>query len=86
MVALRFLGMSSITIKNIPESVHAALKQRAIQNGRSLNKEIVHCLEGLLMTTKRDVDAELVQLRNHRNWLPGKLTDDLLDQARKDRR
>ena len=80
------LSMSSITIKNIPEPVHAELKQRAFQNGRSLNKEIVHCLESLLITTKRDVDAELAEFRSHRNWLPGKLTDDLLNQARKDRR
>ena len=80
------LSMSSITIKNIPEPIHAALRQRAVQSGRSLNKEIVHCLESLLMTTKRDVDAELAEFRSHRSQLPGKLTDDLLNQARKDRR
>lgn len=77
--------MSSITIKNLPKSIHDALKQRALQNGRSLNKEVVHCLNSLLLPEKRDINAELTELRSHRNLLPGKLTDRLLDQAKRDR-
>ena len=37
--------MKSITLKDIPHPVHAALKQRAKRHGRSLNKEALACLE-----------------------------------------
>ncbi len=36
--------MSTITIKNLPPDVHQTLKSRAIENGRSLNKEIIATL------------------------------------------
>ena len=78
--------MSSITIKNIPKPIHDALKQKAIQNGRSLNREILYSLSALLNSEKREIDAELNEFRNHRNLLPGRLTDELLDQSRSDRR
>ena len=37
--------MISITLKDIPHPVHAALKQRAKRHGRSLNKEALVTLE-----------------------------------------
>lgn len=40
--------MSTITIKNVPPSVHRMLKSRANAHGRSLNKEIIATLEGSL--------------------------------------
>jgi plasmid stability protein len=36
--------MSSITIKNIPESLHCAFKRRAKAHARSLQAEILHTL------------------------------------------
>lgn len=36
--------MSSITIKNIPESLHCAFKRRAKAHARSLQAEILHAL------------------------------------------
>jgi plasmid stability protein len=35
----------NITLKDIPQPIHAALKQRAKKHGRSLNKEALACLE-----------------------------------------
>lgn len=37
--------MPSITIKNIPPGLHEKLKQSAARNHRSLNREIIACLE-----------------------------------------
>lgn len=37
--------MQSITIKNVPAHMHEALKKHAALNRRSLNNEILHCLE-----------------------------------------
>lgn len=38
--------MASVTIRNIPDNTHRALKLRAAQNGRSTEGEIRHILEG----------------------------------------
>jgi len=37
--------MSSVTVRNLPEATHRALKQRAAQHGRSTEAEIRHILE-----------------------------------------
>lgn len=48
--------MVSITIKDIPEEVHATLKERAKQSGRSLNRYLVHTLGQ--MTQPRELDRK----------------------------
>jgi plasmid stability protein len=73
--------MITITLKDIPPAVHAALKHRAKQHGRSLNKEALACLETAVAPTKIDVDAMLMEVRRHRASLPGKLTDRLIHAA-----
>jgi plasmid stability protein len=40
--------MVSITLKDIPESLHRTLKQRAKLHHRSLNKEVLATIEGAL--------------------------------------
>ena len=37
--------MASLTIKQVPQDLLARIKQRAEDNGRSMNKEIIHALE-----------------------------------------
>jgi antitoxin FitA len=37
--------MSSVTVRNLPDATHRALKQRAAQYGRSTEAEIRHILE-----------------------------------------
>ncbi len=37
--------MPSVTVRNLPEATHRALKQRAAQHGRSTEAEIRHILE-----------------------------------------
>jgi plasmid stability protein len=73
--------MKTITLKKIPQSVHASLKQRAKQHGRSLNKEALACLEMIVAPTKVNIDALLLDIRNHRASLPGKLNDQLIQRA-----
>ena len=74
--------MSAITLKDIPRDVHTALKRRAKQHGRSLNKEALACLEMAVSPARVDVQSLLVEIRQHRESLPGRLTDDLLRDAR----
>ena len=50
-------GMSTITLKNVPSSIHRSLKMRAKAHGRSLNKEVIATLEGTLRGTPIDAAA-----------------------------
>ncbi len=75
--------MPTITLKDIPAKVHKALKRQAKRNGRSLNREILAILVSSVMPRKIDVDSYLVEIRQHRESLPGRLTEDLLDEAKR---
>mgnify|MGYP001552606250 FL=1 len=53
-------AMPTMTLKNIPEPLYERLKQAAAMHRRSLNSEILYCLEESLAPRKRNV-AELVE-------------------------
>jgi antitoxin FitA len=72
----------NITLKDIPQPVHAALKQRAKRHGRSLNKEALACLEMIVAPARVNVNALLLDIRNHRASLPGRLNDRLIQTAK----
>lgn len=73
--------MKTITLKDIPVPVHAALKQRAKQHGRSLNKEVLGCLEMAVAPARVNVNALLLDIQTHRAALPGRLNDRLIQMA-----
>lgn len=50
--------MSTITLKGVPEDVHAALKVQAKAHGRSLNREAIAILSERLHASR--IDAEVV--------------------------
>lgn len=45
--------MASITIRNLPDEIHRALRVRAAQNGRSTEAEIRQILEAAVRPTER---------------------------------
>ena len=62
MEPLAFVMPVNLSIKNVPEDIHEALKDRASRNKRSLNNEILHVLEASVQR-KRDVDAQIKRLQ-----------------------
>ena len=58
--------MASITVKNIPKELYEHLKQSAQLNRRSLNSEIITCLEKTLVSRKRSTEEELQRARELR--------------------
>lgn len=68
-------AMATITLKNIPEQLYKKLKQRAKQHYRSLNSEVIVCLQNALESKK--VDPNLLLKRAHvlRSTMSGHLTD-----------
>jgi antitoxin FitA len=75
--------MPSLTIKNVPENLYQHLKRRALRNRRSLNSEILMCLEQISQNQSRDTQAVLTHLRELRKKTAShSLTDEILQQAK----
>ena len=71
--------MSTVTVKDLPEKLHRQLKARALRHRRSLNREIIACLEATAAPQRLDVDALLVRTAELRGRVSGSLSDaDLL--------
>ena len=81
--------MATLTIKNLPDEIYAALTKKAKQNRRSINSEAIVQLEQLRDNTPRDAEAELEDIRKMREKLRKQgvwLTDEILVFAKKEGR
>ena len=58
--------MATLTLKDLPADLHRRLKARAERNGRSLNREVIDCLEASFQAERVDVDALLATARRVR--------------------
>ena len=65
------MGMS-ITLKNIPDDIYASLRSAAEAHHRSLNSEVIACLERVLMPTKITNEVHLAKARHIRHELKSK--------------
>jgi plasmid stability protein len=45
---------ATITLKNVPPELHRSLKDLARKHKRSLNQEVIHCLEGAVSMSAGD--------------------------------
>jgi len=71
--------MANLTIKNVPEPVLRRLKARAATHRRSLNLEVIACLEALVQSAPVDTDALLAGIRQiRRTPARTRLTDRVL--------
>ena len=62
--------MPTLTLKNIPDDLHARLKASAERNRRSLNSEILVRLEQDIKRPLLDVSAHAEKLRSFAAKLP----------------
>jgi plasmid stability protein len=60
-------SMRTITLKNVPEAVHKALKRQAKHHKRSLNQEAIFCLDQALSPAARDPQTFLEEVRRLRS-------------------
>jgi plasmid stability protein len=56
--------MPNLTIKNIPDNVYKKLKLKAERNKRSLNSEILTCLEAAVEYKKIDSEELIKKARS----------------------
>ena len=58
--------MVALTVKNIPEELFERLKRSAELNHRSINSEVIVCIERAVSTRKADPESALVRARRLR--------------------
>jgi plasmid stability protein len=58
--------MANLTIKNVPKPVLRRLKARAALHHRSLNLEVIACLEALVRPAPVDTETLLARVREIR--------------------
>ncbi len=63
--------MATITIKNIPEALYSRLKRKASEHRRSLNKEVITCLEQSTGSVPLDPETFLARARELRTLVKG---------------
>ena len=77
--------MPALTIKGIPDEVYRKLKAAAQRHRRSLNSEVIVCLEQTLSAEREDPEDVIADLRRwHRRIAEGpRLTEAFLRKARR---
>lgn len=76
--------MPALTIKGVPDEVYRRLKTSAARHRRSLNSEVLTCLERSLALPERDPQETVAALRRFHRSLRGvpRLTDAFLRRAK----
>jgi plasmid stability protein len=79
--------MPALTIKNIPDDLYVLLKASAQVHRRSLNSEILYCVERALVPYKIDVSEHILTARKIREKTADyPLTEELLSAVKNDGR
>lgn len=74
--------MPALTVKNIPDSLYEQLKSAAELHRRSINSEVLVCLEKVLVAKKTNTKDRLQRIEKLRASIkPNLITADDIDQA-----
>lgn len=75
--------MPALTLKNIPDDLYQRLKESAQVHRRSLNSEILYCVERTLIPYRVDVSEHISRARKIREKTADyPLTDDMVNAAK----
>ncbi|OGO34839.1 MAG: DNA-binding protein [Chloroflexi bacterium RBG_16_54_18] len=76
--------MPTITLKNIPIDLYDRVKQSAAANHRSINSEVIVCLERAFLPRKVDVSGILDRARKIRELTDGYvITDEEINRLKR---
>ena len=65
--------MATVTVKNIPDELYERLKSVAEKNRRSINSEIIVCIENAVVSRRIDPEELLENARRLRELTAGNL-------------
>ena len=75
--------MPSLTIKNIPVDLYERIKASASRHHRSINSEVIDCLDRVLFSRRIDPEAFLTRIDIlHKRFSLSPLTDEVLSKAK----
>ena len=75
--------MATFTVKNIPDELYERLKSVAEMNRRSINSEIIMCIENTVISRRINPDEVLENARQLRQLTAGHLiSDEKFNQAK----
>lgn len=74
--------MATITLKGVPERLHAKLKSRARRNGRSLNREVIAALQQIVRDEEPSAAEWLEQIDALRERVKVRLTPAEIERYR----
>lgn len=74
--------MNNITVRNIPNNIHKKLKKRSELSRRSINSEIIACLEEVLLTNKTEVEKLLLKSKEIKNNINFEISIEELEKAK----
>lgn len=76
--------MASLTVKNIPDELYEQLKRAANTHHRSINSELIVCLEKVLLPTRISAEERLNSARALRDSVNATVIDAAeLDEAKR---
>ncbi|MGR3220262.1 MAG: FitA-like ribbon-helix-helix domain-containing protein [Candidatus Anammoxibacter sp.] len=78
--------MQVITVKNIPDDIHKLLKDIAKLNHRSVNSEIIYCLEKYLKIVKIESGSILKKAQIVRSEIKYRFSDTEIREAKNEGR
>ncbi|HSM57972.1 MAG TPA: Arc family DNA-binding protein [Candidatus Sulfomarinibacteraceae bacterium] len=79
--------MATITVKNIPDDLYEKLKEQAAANHRSINSEIIACIENAVRSRRRDPEEILASARALRERLGDfQVTEEEITRAKREGR
>ncbi|MCX5884537.1 MAG: Arc family DNA-binding protein [Proteobacteria bacterium] len=67
--------MATITLKNIPKQLHQMMKQRAVRHHRSMNSEVIACLNQAVGSAQVDPESLIARARALRRKLSVRLSE-----------
>ena len=68
--------MATVTVKNIPDELYDRLKSIAEINRRSINSEIIMCIENTVISRPKNLNEVLENARQLRQLTAGHMIDD----------
>jgi len=75
--------MATVTVKNIPDELYARLKSVAEINRRSINSEIIVCIENAVTSRRVNPEEVLENARRLRQLTEGhRISDEEFNQAK----
>ena len=73
--------MPTLTIKNIPDELYEKLKASAVVNHRSLNGELIYCLESVFKPQKVSSSDRIDKARMLRSKINAMIDPDEISEA-----